>query len=359
MAIITMHSSKGLEYDLVIVADTNKQFSNTDKEKRVLVSENGVFVKLPDEERLLVKSAPWMVENLTYSDRQRAEELRLFYVALTRAKHDLIVCGKKSAFTAVPPEDSKCMMHFLSGRKPDEIKVQRLPIGEADESRPYDENIAAAVHSRHMQAEEYNSRRLEQALPVKTCVTAVAHDEWDKDDYTARTKVLTVDDRDRQKGEKDKGAADSMLRGTAYHRAMELANFDGFDMDELRRTCENFDLVDEREIATAVEAMKELAAGSAFIAKERYFIVNLPANEVYGDGKAGNVLVQGVIDLLIVDKDGNATIVDYKTGNPASLQNDGYRKQLELYTAAVERTTPYKVKRAVLYSFAAGRIIQN
>ncbi|MDE6618326.1 MAG: UvrD-helicase domain-containing protein [Clostridiales bacterium] len=360
VAITTMHSSKGLEYDLVIVADVNKQFSNTDKEKRVLISENGVFVKLPDENNLLVKSAPWMVENLTYSDRQRAEELRLFYVALTRAKHNLIVCGKKSAFTEVSPEDSTCMMHFLSGQIPNVIDIDRLPIGDA-EGRPYDENIAAAVSLRHKQAEEYNARRLEQALPVKTCVTAVAHDEWDNDDYTAHTKVLTVDDRDRGKSEKTKtgDSEASMLRGTAYHRAMELADFDNLDLDELRRTCENFDLVDEREISTAVEVMKKLTADSVFITKERYFIVNLPASEVYGEGKAGDVLVQGVIDLLIVDKYGNATIVDYKTGNPASLQNDAYRKQLMLYTAAVERTTPYKVKSAVLYSFAAGKIIQN
>ena len=49
--------------------------------------------------------------------------------------------------------------------------------------------------------------------------------------------------------------------------------------------------MDEQEIATAAEAMKELTAGSAFVAKERYFIVNLPASEVYGEGKAGNVLV--------------------------------------------------------------------
>ncbi|MDE6201831.1 MAG: UvrD-helicase domain-containing protein [Clostridiales bacterium] len=362
VAITTMHSSKGLEYDLVIVADTNKQFSNTDKEKRVLISENGVFVKIPDEDtHLLKKSAPWMVENLTYSDRQRAEELRLFYVALTRAKRELIVCGKKSAFAPVAPEDSKCMMNFLSRLTPDKIDVKPVPIGDVEELRPYDGSIAAAVSARHKQVEEYNALRLKCALPVKTCVTAVAHDEWEEGDYTAHTKVLTVDDRDTDKNEKDKNgdSAASMLRGTAYHRAMELADFVDFDMDELRRTCENFSLVDEREIATAVAAMKELTAGSAFIAKERYFIVNLPAAQVYGDeGITGNVLVQGVIDLLIVDKDGNATIVDYKTGNPVSLNNNAYRKQLELYSAAVERVTPYKVKKAVLYSFAAGKLIQ-
>ena len=151
---------------------------------------------------------------------------------------------------------------------------------------------------------------------------------------------------------------DSLSRGTAYHAAMENVDFVNPDMDALRLTCENFDLVDEREILTAANAMRELTKDSAFIARERYFIVDLPAKQVYGDERGGNVLVQGVIDLLIVDKDGCATIIDYKTGSPASLVNDSSRKQRELYSAAVERTTPYKVKRKALYSFAAGKLIE-
>ncbi|MDE6293471.1 MAG: PD-(D/E)XK nuclease family protein, partial [Clostridiales bacterium] len=206
----------------------------------------------------------------------------------------------------------------------------------------------------HKRVKEYNERRLLNALPVKTCVTAVAHREWeDNADYTATAPVLTIDDRDVTK---DGEAA--MKRGTAYHRAMELVDFENPDLDGLRRDCENFDLLDERVILTAANVMKELTRDCAYAARERYFIANLPAGVVYGEDKTGNVLVQGVIDLLIVHSDNTVTIVDYKTGNPSSLRNDGYRKQLELYSAAVERCTPYKVRSAVLYSFAAGELIK-
>ena len=351
VTITTIHSSKGLEYDFVIVADTGKNFNETDRHARVLTSENGVFVKIPDTAtRTLLKSAPWMVENLTYPDRRRAEELRLLYVALTRAKRELIVCGKSKAYKKVAPCDSTCQMMFLSNVTPRAADIERLPIGEKAPDRTYNGDIAAAVAARHSQVKAYNELRQKSALPVKTCVTAVAHSEWDDHaDYTATAPVLTADDRDN---------GDAMQKGTAYHSAMEKVDFENPDIDYLRRECENFDLVDEKVILSAATAMKELAKGCKFVSRERYFIANLPASQVYGKDSGGSVLVQGVIDLLIVHGDDTVTIVDYKTGNPSSLRNDSYRKQLELYTAAVERCTPYKVRSALLYSFASGELLQ-
>ena len=363
VVITTMHSSKGLEYDLAIVANTDVGFSDSDKDRRVITSENGVFVRVPDSSRRLVKSAPWMAENLAYSDRLRSEELRLFYVALTRAKYKLIVCGDNRAFTpskdelkagktvkTVSPDTSGCMMHFMAHMVPSANDVEHMEMGEGPQDYPIDADVVAAVADRHRQAEAYNAERKKNALPVKTCVTAVAHAEWEGD-YTETAKVLVDDERDAADG-------DSLLRGTAYHRAMEKVDFAAPDTERLRRDCEDFHLVDERQIIRAAEVMHALSADSIFTAKERYFIVSLPANLVYNDKTEGELLVQGVIDLLIVNKDNTAIIVDYKTGNPASLKNEAYRKQLMLYTQAVERTTPYKVKKAVLYSFSSGELIE-
>lgn len=353
VTITTVHSSKGLEYDLVILADTAKKFNEQDNTLRVIASENGVFVKLPENgTRKIVPTAPWLVENALYPERSRAEELRLLYVALTRAKRALVVTGRKKYIKPVPPKDCKRMINFLGNIPPSEASVPHLPIGDMDVEYPFDAQVAEAVAARHKQAEEYNRNRLRSVLPVKTCVTAVSHEALG-DDYTSTAPILTVDDRD------DGRSGNAMLRGTAYHRAMETVDFDEPDLQMLRDNCENFDMVDERDIVTAAAAMKELTLNSAFVARERYFIVSLPADLVYGDSNmSGSVLVQGVIDLLIIDKDGYATVVDYKTGNPESLHNDGYRKQLKLYSEAVERCTPYKVKKALLYSFAAATVIE-
>ncbi|MDE7164689.1 MAG: UvrD-helicase domain-containing protein [Clostridiales bacterium] len=359
VTITTIHSSKGLEYDFVIVADAGKSFNETDRYARVLASENGVFVKVPDEDtRTLLKSVPWTVENLLYPDRMRAEELRLLYVALTRAKRRLVVCGNSKAYKKAPPQSSTCQMMFFGNITPSIADVPRLPIGDDTPYCPYNNDIAAAVAARHKQVKDYNALRLKNALPVKTCVTAVAHSEWEeRADYTSTAPVLTIDDRDRTKD-----GEDVMKRGTAYHRAMEKVDFISPDVESLRRECQDFDLVDESVILTAASAMKELTKDCIFVARERYFIANLPARLVYGvessAANGGSVLVQGVIDLLIVHGDNTVTIVDYKTGSPSSLKNPSYRKQLELYSAAVERCTPFKVKNALLYSFASGELIK-
>ncbi len=361
VAITTVHASKGLEYDYVIVADTAHEFNVRDNYGRVLISENGVAVKVPDPlTRTLKKSSAWIVENALAPDVLKQEELRLFYVALTRAKKRLTVCGKNKNYKAIDPRSAKRALDFMRNVTPSAPKHAELPVsnGENGAPQPIVPEIVEAVKKRCEFA--YPAC----ALPIKTCVTALAHDARgvleQAGDYTFAAPVLTADeisDADGQAAAPEIGV-DARLRGTAYHRAMELADFGAPDLDMLGRECENFRLVDGGVLLRAISVMHELTKDAAFVGKERYFIVDVPASELYRDAdKNQSVLVQGVIDLLIVDACGNATIVDYKTGDPRSLINDAYATQLRLYAKAVQSATPYKVVRKCLYSFASGEII--
>ncbi len=359
VTLITEHSSKGLEYDYCIVADTSHRFNERDRYGKVIVSERGVFVKVPDRDGgTLEKTAPYMVESLRMPGISRAENLRLFYVALTRAKKNLLVCGKqnKSALKE-NVEDGLCQTEFMRNILPSIDNGVELPSGAACRTRPSAESsaaIAAAVSEKISKAERYNTDRIartslgvDKIAPIKTCVTAVAH-EFEDGDYTATAPVLT----------KEYAASDdARLRGTAYHRAMELIDFSAPDLAAVEHKCERFDLVDRDAVLNAAKTMARLVSGAAFVAKERYFVVDLPLGDVYGTGGDG-VLVQGVIDLLIAYPDGSATIVDYKTGDPRFFDYSSYGKQLELYIKAVERSINYKVKHAYLYSFTADKLIE-
>ncbi len=357
VTITTVHASKGLEYDYVIVADTAHKFNESDRYGRAIISEHGVFVKIPDAGTgTLVKSAPWIAESMRIPDRTRAEELRLFYVALTRAKRKLTVCGKDKNFKHVEPRDAVRALDFMRNVKPDYADKDGIPPGVAQSRTvPYiDERIYAAVRAEHDFTADYNARREKNDIPIKTCVTAVSSELIGDGEYHVNYHVLTDDDR-------SEGGIGAMARGTAYHRAMELVDFDEPDIKKLETECEDFGRVDAAEILAAAAEMNRLVRGAVFVAKERYFMTDMPANEIYGSELPSDVgiLVQGVIDLLIVYGNGDAVIVDYKTGDPHSMEDPKYGMQLKLYAAAVEKCTPYKVKRAYLYSFAARRLVDR
>lgn len=378
VTITTVHSSKGLEYDFVIVADCAHKFRLDDTYSKAIVSDVGVAVKFPDVgRRKSIKSVPWIIENATAPEKLREEELRLFYVALTRAKRKLIVCGKQRASAAndgfgasarrAAAASAYCELDFTKGLAGARVDCASTRVGgnadapEVSWECAINDALVAAVRARC----EFEYKQ--SVLPVKTCVTAIAENDGG-DDYLFAAPVLTDDElydggaRAKHKAaHKGKGlvsAEEARLRGTAYHRAMELTDFDAPDIDKTAEACEGYELVDGNEILHAAEVMRELTRHCEYIFKEKYFIVDVPCKDVYGDTDGESVLVQGVIDLLAVDKNGDALIVDYKTTAPDKLVCDEYRTQLRLYAAAVERSTPYKVKHKYLYSFVTGKTVE-
>lgn len=86
--------------------------------------------------------------------------------------------------------------------------------------------------------------------------------------------------------------------------------------------------------------------------KEEPFYINIKAKEIYEKEVDENILVQGIIDLYYIDKEGNLNLVDYKTDY---VQNENelvlkYKQQLVLYKKALERALKMKVNKSIIYS---------
>lgn len=93
--LMTIHKSKGLEFPVVIVAGMGKEFNELDYNKAVVVGrEKGIGIDYIDREKRLRYKSP-IKKALTIMGRKadKAEELRVLYVALTRAKEKLILVG--------------------------------------------------------------------------------------------------------------------------------------------------------------------------------------------------------------------------------------------------------------------------
>ena len=95
--IMTVHKSKGLEFPVVVIADLSKQLNFRDVQKKVLVHKNlGIGMYCTRTEETLTWQYPtiaWRAMKEAIQNEARAEELRILYVAMTRAREKLILVG--------------------------------------------------------------------------------------------------------------------------------------------------------------------------------------------------------------------------------------------------------------------------
>ena len=95
--IMTIHRSKGLEFPVVIVADTAKEFNFMDLRSSFLMHKDlGIGMKLAQRSRVgrqIYKSLPWQSVAAKIRAESKAEEMRILYVAMTRAREKLILTG--------------------------------------------------------------------------------------------------------------------------------------------------------------------------------------------------------------------------------------------------------------------------
>lgn len=88
------------------------------------------------------------------------------------------------------------------------------------------------------------------------------------------------------------------------------------------------------------------------IHKEEPFYLNIPAVEIYDENINENILLQGIIDLYYINKEGKLILVDYKTDyvkNEEDLSKK-YDIQLKLYKKALEGALNIKVDEVIIYS---------
>ncbi|MBQ2709070.1 MAG: UvrD-helicase domain-containing protein, partial [Clostridia bacterium] len=93
--LMTIHQSKGLEFPVVFVSDTGRKFNESDLRKNIVIEKSlGIALKLSDETGFARYDTPVrqaIVKRL--GDSQLEEEMRVLYVALTRARERLYVTG--------------------------------------------------------------------------------------------------------------------------------------------------------------------------------------------------------------------------------------------------------------------------
>ena len=398
VSIMTVHRSKGLEFPVVFVADTAHQFNQSDAVRPVLTHSRlgvGVMLRAPRAAKRF-KTLPYAALAQAIRTETLSEEMRVLYVALTRAQDALIITvplkrtdsalklpALCAAAEATGPESMRgmgswagwlltaAMLHpgsdalwartnFLPHHRKTGVPldIRLLPLPEQTEQPPAPPAAAAdPVLVAQLQASFawQSPRAALEKVPAKVSVSAVAH--------AARPVAL------ERPAFLQKSGMTGAERGTAIHAFMQSVPFDGPapDLDaEVKRQTDlqllDAALADKLDL-DAVRPFFESAVWRRIrhakqILREEPFITALPAAEVtpaaqQGSAAEAEVLVQGIADLVLVF-DEHAEILDYKTDRSRDAQYyiDEYAAQLRLYRRAFAQRLSVPVTKLTIYSFA-------
>lgn len=414
--IMSIHKSKGLEFPVVFLCGTGKKFNLQDLNDNILLHQDiGFGPKYIDcirriEYNTLAKTA------ITYKSQVEtiSEEMRILYVALTRAKEKLIITGlskdlqkefsKKQDLLemyntkAISPSILKNYKSYLDwfellylNNKDTISELLELNIYAKDELiKKFSNEVGEEQKSTEYikeDKEKQKNKELEELLNWK-------YENYDATTIQAKTSVSKIKELENEKidvisEETNKFEQENMKKpkflqeelvitnaevGTLMHLLIQKLNEkEEYTYEKLKNEIQR--LV-QNEIITIKEASKinidklltytksdlyKSLKTAKEIHKEQPFYINLQANEVYEVDIQEKILVQGVIDLYYIDENDNIILVDYKTDYVKQNEQelvDKYKRQLQIYKLALEEALQKEVSKTYIYSIYLGKSIE-
>ena len=416
--IMSVHKSKGLEFPVVVLADLNRSFNRQDLDRPVLVHPQlGVGAeRVETERRIRYDTVSKSALALTLEREAKAEELRILYVAMTRAQEKLImVCSRKNpekhlrelaALTElpVPPEavsGANCPgdwllltllntfqaseLHGFAGVRPSELTEAPAGVtvhlhrigGEETEgaASPAEEDTGGSPDTTPDTASLgfVYGHRAATVTPSKVTATQLkgrAIDEEIAEGTLPRRRESTPE---RPRFLQEKRGLTGAERGTAMHLVMQFLPLD--TAAEPWAVAEVIDGLRRRRLLTPEQAAAlDVPALVRFLAsplaerirnaprlwREYRFALLTDAGIYDGDAAGEEMLLQGVADCVFETESGLA-VVDFKTDRvqTAEVQRraEVYRAQLDAYAGALSRILERPVTESILYFFACGEEI--
>ena len=409
--LMSIHKSKGLEFPVVVLAGLSTEFNETDLRAPVLLHATlGAGGNVYDAAQHFRYHSVAKRAILTREREElRAEELRVLYVAMTRAQSRLIMtcCGSElhtklkslAARLTLPPEpllaaEASCPGDwvleaallrteagalFAAGQAPVETQVSALPwlirydeitaVSASEgpaESAPPPEAALTSEEAEAALSFRYPCAAATQT-PAKLTATQLKGRRKDAEasegSDTRQPAVL----RPRRPCFDQERPLSPAERGIATHLAMQYLDFDktgspeAIEAELARLVREQF-LTPQQAEAVSAQQLYRIFAGPVGqriraadrVVREFKFSLLVDAGE-YTEAAGERLLLQGVTDCCLI-RDGALCVIDFKTdrlrpGEEAQAA-ERYRGQLEAYSMALSRIFGLPVKEKLLYFFA-------
>ena len=409
--VLSIHKSKGLEFPVCFIADTARSFNKNElKSDVILDSYAGIGIKRKSG-ICRYKTFPRLAVEIEVLQNEIAEELRVLYVALSRAKEKLITVASvdniekyltdiysKLAFgkiiepyavvrcksisdwimlaALVHPDFNKVRLSIDNSAPLIHIKdnypnwifnsiTSESEIMNTDSSviNPFE-----IIHQSDVDAEfdygELLKRNLEfkyinsdiMDLPQKVSASQIAHDANNE----FFSKVLL------KPNFLNSETTTSVERGTAHHIFLQHCDFEsarGSIDDEISRQLSmnlinetQAQLIDREKITALINSeLFDRILKSPFVLREEQFTAKIKPSMIYEEYQNiktdATVIMQGAVD-IVFEEDGKLVIVDYKTDRIKDIARlkELYKKQLELYREAISQSTELEVKECIICS---------
>lgn len=419
VSIMSIHKSKGLEFPVVIVSGLGKMFNTQDtREKLVLHPQLGIGMDYLDIQRRT--RTPGITRQFLARKvalENTGEELRVLYVALTRAKEKLILtgtmkkAGEKLDALKQAPVLQDGFLNFLTRMNTSsflqfilqalvcygdkypitlihpkelwqeeltyEVKAELTKLELAARLQEPEEAAGTLVEERLSYVYPY---REEENMRTKVSVSEIKHRAMDRQmaEETAEAgRVIGTEPEQHyvpsfMEGIQEENAG--ARRGTAMHRILECYDFEQ-EPDAMKGQLaqmqqsglvkqELLELVNQKALRAFLESplakRMQKAAAEGKLYREKPFVMGEPAKEVLEDSKSEEmVLIQGIIDVFF-EEDNEMVLLDYKTDRVKTGTElaERYRAQIELYQKAIERAAGKRVKERLLYSFCLNDTVE-
>ena len=398
VSVMTIHSSKGLEFPIVFLAGMGHEMVKEPKFYEVVKNKDlGLGIPSPVFEKQIYGKNIY-TNSVRYLNTKEtvSESIRLLYVAMTRAQYKLI---NVVAFK-VKDEDSvgECFdkwrehifndyvnsrkKHFSEWVMPTALISQDMHLLETEVYKLEDEDDA-----QEEAVDEVPSQELTQSIKELLDFEYKYKDSTDIPSRTSATELKRVQSI-RQKNQHTikkgitalDGEIDGAKRGTAYHNAISFISLDALRQNLSEEAVKNQlnTLVEEGKInrdiyekdlqmsekiykffANSPLGKRMLEIDDSKIYREKNFQLAINAGYYKPDAKlqeGEEMILQGVIDCFYIDEEKNEVVLlDYKTDSMKNKTKqdilDVYGIQLDLYTEAIEKITGRKVTHRYLYLF--------
>ena len=422
--LMTIHKSKGLEFPIVILADTSKgyNFSDSRKQRVVFHHKYGIGIDVVNQD--LGVTYPSLIKQAIRSvieKETKSEELRLLYVALTRAKEKLYIFAttkdydkeysmqtiklKNGKFneTLVASNTSyyknllpviKYYNEFEADKK--EFDIQRIEIKSnttdeelrnlfnikeaEEESKSINDILITAFNKEKVDKEllksikenlESEYRYYEDAhTPSRVSVSELKQSKIDEEDVHI-TSLFQDENRDNDEYkipscllEKEEKYT-PVRKGLLIHFILQNLEFKSLNtksdiknyIDKLK-----FENVISEQDSKYISITKIYNFLNSKIGKELKDAKKIfrEYEFILKNEKISNSLIQGIIDLFYITEDNKAILVDFKTDKLDNEQDfiDRYKIQLKIYKDAINTLTDYNIYKTYIYSFNLNKEIE-